>query len=269
MYTHEGESEAAVVINSEIFNVRKFKALQMNERLTGEELLEVVPQTELDLNTKLHPNLSIVINKLLAEEIVETKSKVLEIHQNGNDYFELGKLSTKVRKRIYTRLREAESLLQLEHIRTCQKTALVLSEQSSLQVAKRLRSQGQNLVSLGNENFANISIGYALQGAVSPYLIYRLRLIDVAGLWNWWQDFIKGQDEISKFNTEHNVGFKKPTMSGNILVIFSLVLFGWLLSILFIITECNWIKLLLQVVIIHNTDLQKFKNSGENQSSVL
>lgn len=219
-----------------------------------------IEKTRLGRHIKLHPGVPNLMQTLLnSDDYEKRQDTIFKSKQASNFAFELDKLARKYLDLVRSRFETQENEILTKSLKICQSSALMLTESKCLEIGRKLRNAGHTNVSLGEESFFNVSMGFVLKGAVGPYLIMRLKSLDTAGLWNWWQDFIRGKDEISSFNSENKGGFEKPTMSGNIVVIFSLFVFGLLFSILVFMLQLCGIKILKWNGLIQKHILQYFE----------
>lgn len=219
---------SAISIHSPLLHQRIVKHLKHQPIFGWNEdedaLNKDVPPTVYDLNSKLHPRISQIAKDLIDAEISVDLYKMV---RQWNWTYEMSfKMATLIADRFRKKLRLSEEKLLYQEMSKCRKTALILEEDRSLKLAQKLRKEGLKYVSTGEENLANISLGFALKGVINPRIIRRLQSVDVAGLWNWWQKFIEGQNKISQFNRQRIAEYEKPTIAGNIIVIFSLLFLG-------------------------------------------
>lgn len=105
----------------------------------------------------------------------------------------------------------------------CDNVALLVPEYLCHRQTKRLVRSGHVPVSIGNEIYSNVTWEYSLRGYISQFLLRRIKGVEAAGLWNWWQQFIETQ-----YSTRLKEGMTppptKPSMAGNSVLIFRLLI---------------------------------------------
>lgn len=121
---------------------------------------------------------------------------------------------------------------------TCDLSALVLPEYMCRNMVKRLVRSGKVHVFIGNEVYNNITWGYSLRGFVSRFLQRRIKGMEASGIWNWWQQFIESQHSI-KGKEDITAPPTKPSMAGNVLLLFGLHMAGLIFSTVCFIHE-SW-----------------------------
>ncbi|CAL8146691.1 unnamed protein product [Orchesella dallaii] len=112
-------------------------------------------------------------------------------------------------------------------IRRCNKTALVLPEVVGTKMAQRLMDGGLKFVFLGRNLLFNESLGLSFSGWMPGNLLNVMGVMEIAGIWNWWKeavDRVVSGDNIRfsrrGFDKEAEVIVEKPTMEGNVVIIF-------------------------------------------------
>lgn len=122
--------------------------------------------------------------------------------------------------------------LELNHLlsllRNCNKTALVLPTCIGYNFTKQLEDEGIVGVHQGVEAFYEMNIVLTLKGMIPRYLVQRFKDAEGWGLWKRWEGlfrkrFIDKGDRRTK-------PLERPTMRGNVIVIFLLLFLGWILS---------------------------------------
>lgn len=107
----------------------------------------------------------------------------------------------------------------------CDNAALLLSEYLCHRMYKRLARNGGVHASIGKEAYINITWAYTLSGFVSRFLQRRIKGVESAGLWNWWQQFTESQYSTRNVKTPAFPPVR-PSMMGNILLIFYILIPG-------------------------------------------
>ncbi|CAL8135782.1 unnamed protein product [Orchesella dallaii] len=121
-----------------------------------------------------------------------------------------------------------------EFMEQCNKTALVLPSFMCHQHKRRLHHLGRRDVFVGKEIYTNPSFSFSLGGLIPPYIVKRLSGMGASGLWEWW---MKIMHEGSGLTYATNKSLRKPTLDGNILVIFVLLIFGIFFALVCFVIE--------------------------------
>lgn len=125
----------------------------------------------------------------------------------------------------------------------CNKSAFLLPQYSCKQIARRLTRNDHRHVFIGKEVYTNVTEVFSLRGFIPNYLRWRIRGMEMSGIWKWW-DSIVGHRYLLAKNVKKRFLHEKPTMAGKILVIFVVFLIGMSVATLWFIIEAY--KLLLQ-----------------------
>lgn len=120
-------------------------------------------------------------------------------------------------------------------LKKCQKSAVVLPTYVGHQVVKQLEEQGHHDVYQGLEKYYETSVVFNIRGAIPRYLVQRASYAERCGLWKRWQKLFK-ERYMSKNETRTEPP-KKPTMDGNVVVIFLLLGAGLVISFAFVCFE--------------------------------
>lgn len=240
---------SAVSMDSPLYHIRRLKHLKGKPFYAWDESEEILDKSvspnSFDMNSRLHPQIKQIAKDLIDSEI---SPELLEKVTRPSRTIEMGqRIESGIEKRFKEKLRVAEEKLLYKELSGCQKVALVLKEDKSLKLAQKLRKENHRYVSIGEETFVNVSLGFALKGVINPIIIRRLKCLEVAGLWNWWQKFVQGQNDVKQFNNEKFIQYEKPTISGNIIVIFSSLLFGWSVAALGFVMEKHGLNIIFSV----------------------
>lgn len=140
----------------------------------------------------------------------------------------------RIRDRIQETLRSEEKLKLEESLEECQKSAVIMPDYISKDVFKRLVMKRKIAhVFIGEELFSDIDWIYTIQGIIPPNIIRRVHRIGESGVWHWWMDLFEG----IKFVNENADHVEPASMTGNIVVVFSVWALGIGLSGMFIFLE--------------------------------
>ncbi|CAL8135780.1 unnamed protein product [Orchesella dallaii] len=131
-------------------------------------------------------------------------------------------------------IKDGERILE-EFMEQCNKTALVLPSFMCQQHKRRLHHLGRRDVFVGKEIYTNPSHSFSLGGLIPPYIVKRLSGMGASGLWEWWTKSIHEGSGLRTYTV--NKALRKPTLDGNILVIFVLLVFGIFVALLCFVIE--------------------------------
>ncbi len=136
-----------------------------------------------------------------------------------------------------TKAWDAEHDKLIRFISECNQNALIVPEDLRLanNIGKGLQRNGTSNVYVGKEQYSNISISVFISGWVKPAVLVRMEHIKQAGIWDWMPKFFRStQKYLSK---EGNLEVEKPTMSGNIVLLFFILLYGAIAAIVLFLIE--------------------------------
>lgn len=85
-------------------------------------------------------------------------------------------------------------------------------------------------MSIGKEVYTNVSETFTLSGLIPNYLQKRIKGMQTSGIWEWWNKIVERR-HLFHVNEKDALQLMKPTMAGNVLVIFGLYLTGMLIAI--------------------------------------
>lgn len=117
----------------------------------------------------------------------------------------------------------------LRIVRTSPKAALALPSYMGFDFVKMLEEKGNADVYQGKETFYEVNIVFNLRGLAPQYLVRRAKHAEICGLWKRWQNLFK--KKLPNRNERKSEQPKKPTMAGNISVIFTLLISGLTVSL--------------------------------------
>ncbi len=135
---------------------------------------------------------------------------------------------------------ELDEQILLRKLSSCQNIALVLPTyqcQQFAMITKRDFSDISKFVDIGEENYFKSQHVFTFKGVVPPYLILRIKSILSSGVFEWWQDIALLKTKYIARLT-HEQTLERPTLAGNILVIFVSLLVGLSLGLVCMLLEC-------------------------------
>lgn len=131
----------------------------------------------------------------------------------------------------------------LQFLRTCKRAAMVLPTHLGFEVVKKLGKEGYDDAYLGVEKYYEVNIGFVMRGLVPLFFVQRVKYAHRCGLWMRWYNLFK--QDVTK-GERRQESLKKPTMDGNISVIFTLLLSGLLASATWLCVELFFCHALLK-----------------------
>lgn len=144
-----------------------------------------------------------------------------------------------------TMLRDYEKIAFFKLLELCNKTAFVLPHLTVLEFARELKHLVTSLdIHVGQEMYFESYVVSLLKGLIPPFIIQRLKATRAAGIWEWLLKLLEHAGSGSNFEITNQRmtrlqenGKHRTSMSGNILVIFSVLLAGIVVSILSFVCE--------------------------------
>lgn len=126
-------------------------------------------------------------------------------------------------------LLENEQEILEQSLNKCDKVALLLPQYICKLMAGNMSNSVDTFV--GKESLLKSFIEFDLSGYIPPRILVRVKQIQLAGLWARWEKLVAARLSLSepKKSAEPN-HVKKPTMAGNTLVIFIVLLVGCAIS---------------------------------------
>lgn len=182
-------------------------------------------------NVSIHVSVFSLIRRI--NRLIETIYNQVGYQGNTNspEYTKL----TGMKAELTSLIRTKEKMYLLEHMTRCNKSAIVVPEHVSSEYAKILVQAGKSHVFIGKETYTKLFYGFRLGGYVPFHLVRRIKSVEVAGLWDWWSKFISRDLELANSWVPNTL--VKPNMSGNVVVIFLLLLSGFGLALLCCLLE--------------------------------
>lgn len=154
----------------------------------------------------------------------------------------------------------------------CNKTALILPEHMCNKFAKRLAQNNRlnsvfaTQIDVGIERYSTNFLTFEVGGWLSPQIVQRLRATEIAGLWNWWTDFFYLQTYYESEGWK-NREIRKPTMEGNIVIIFVILAVGLVISNICFTVEVwhlvvNILQKLIKRIMLHLNETKCWRKNG-------
>lgn len=134
------------------------------------------------------------------------------------------RFKTKLQLQFKVNYRQNETQVLRKFLSKCEKRALILPWYLCTEYAKYLTKQGLRHISIGKEVYANISWAFGLEILVPPYVSTSLKAMTSAGIWDHWSSFT--QRKTYRIDEWTQAEVKAPTMTGNIQILFRLLLYG-------------------------------------------
>lgn len=194
-------------------------------------------KSDLDKKYEEAENLGKPLEKEVFEELLKTQTF---IEQKRNKEF-----------REIVRKWEEDKLLSF--MQKCSKSALILPERLCEKYAKKLRISQNKHISIGKETYQPRPMGVFLRGLIPPVIIKRIKSIDSSGIWDWHLQLAPTR---TKFGSQSNLHPTGATMTGNVMVIFLMLPFGFASSSIALIVELCLFKLRKLSMKIHETEVQ-------------
>lgn len=124
----------------------------------------------------------------------------------------------------------------------CNKTAL-LPNYACKQLALQLELNGHQQILVGKEVYTNVSEVFSITGFVPYYLRRRMEGMEVSGIWEWWSKIVTHKYMLFQNRSGAGVSTSslhtRPTMGGNILLIFISCSVGLFVSAVIFIEEAR------------------------------
>ncbi|CAL8098169.1 unnamed protein product [Orchesella dallaii] len=205
-----------VLANSEVFELISGLVHQWVE--TDEKWDEYKKLERLRKNTKLLPRFW---------ELFSNVQDQLKNYSGSKGYY-------KVFQSWLLKLQERHAL---EVLKECNKVAIVLPALTCNQIAKNL-SRNENLVDVfvGKKVLYDRAFKVSITGSVSVNQVMRAKRVLGSGIWDFWFQIFQYQ-ELFNVDKSSETQLEAPSMSGNISVVFTIILFGFVCSIIVFVIE--------------------------------
>lgn len=175
--------------------------------------------------SRLHPDLLNIVN----ETSVEFQNQIKTFPA---DPFDVEPPDIKWSMKINDR----EQITLEEELAKCNKVALILPDVLARSVTQKIKHK-ENLY-LGTENLLDSFITFKLKGYVPKQVFSRMRAVLSAGVWQKWKGLAESKaNRVIERNSGHPSKLQKPTMTGNLLILFIVLLAGLGISTVALLTE--------------------------------
>lgn len=182
---------------------------------------------QLQIHTSLHPLLPVALQAAISN---------LTAEYHANFEFSLA-FSRDMHIKLSNFLKQGESKLFIDSLQNCNRTAVIVPENTGQLFANELKDAGHRHVFMGKEIYSTrVGISFNLTGLIPRLIIERIKGIEASGVWKWLATFsqVKG---ISNGATSGESTPKPATMRGNILVVFFPLFCGTVISVTFFLLE--------------------------------
>lgn len=120
-------------------------------------------------------------------------------------------------------------LSQLKHyLRQCERTAVVVPSHVGYEIVKSLEQDAKENAYQGEETYYQVNVVFILKGMIPQYLIQRVKYVERCGLWQRWQTLFKKR--FLRRSDRKTEVLRRPTMKGHIVIIFTALVAGLVLS---------------------------------------
>lgn len=174
------------------------------------------------------------VSKSFLQDVINQVEIVQE--QSGSD----------LEQKFYKRFFENELTALQGYLKKCGKSAVVLPTYLGYKFVKQLEANGYNNVYQGGEKYYELNIAFEMTGVFPRYLVLRAKHAEICGIWKHWQRLFK--EKYVRKHAKVSDPPRKPTMKGNIIVIFLLLGSGMVISIASICFEMSSLNFPLEVL---------------------
>lgn len=142
---------------------------------------------------------------------------------------------------VHSYFRHLDNIKINKALEDCANVAVLLPHTASLGKAKRLSKMHLSGTSyLGKETWFASDISNGLTEFVTGNILKRKGGLGQSGIWQWWEETLSEMNQNLENSTgSRGVFMKRPTMDGNIMIIFSVWLIGLGLAIVEFIFEAG------------------------------
>lgn len=140
-------------------------------------------------------------------------------------------VSTSTILRLKQTIEQTDFSLLFNEIRACNKTALILPAYQCTKISEVLSRSGL-FHTIGRGIYTNPNFGLSLNGMVPQYIFTRIHGLKASGVLEWWTMLLSRDRPINMKQV-----ITKPSLSGNILMIFLLLGYGIALGALVFLLE--------------------------------
>lgn len=177
-------------------------------------------------NSQLHPDLINVLNDIGLEAVRN------ELESDSNKTIHVVLREPVIRLSVQLKIWDSKQVLLERSLKKCDMVALLLPDYLARNVAAKMRQK--NYVNVGREALAEFTLDFNIFGYVPPELgvFVRLKAIKWAGIWQRWRNLIVRKTSRGAEDKEQGSdSVKAAIMTGNILVVFVVLLMGQSISV--------------------------------------
>ncbi len=130
---------------------------------------------------------------------------------------------------------EKQAQFIADDLQKCNKTAWILPDYEAQQMTQQLHQSGKHS-DVGVTTYFKPYLNLNFRGPVPSFLIQRVSAVHGSGLLEWWSDLINRTDLVRRSESKPPV---KPTMFGNIQMIFFILPAGMSMATIFVLFELH------------------------------
>lgn len=125
-------------------------------------------------------------------------------------------------------LKRLQNMKISQMLESCKKVAIVFSQSMYIEFIKmlpKMRITGHWYI--GKESWFASDIGISVSGTVTKNILARIDYLRESGIWDWWEMLPSKMDRnILNAKVSSSTFFRRPTMDGNVVIIFTVWLIG-------------------------------------------
>lgn len=133
---------------------------------------------------------------------------------------------------------QTERELLYSELNKCERTALALPQNLCHEFAKKLKLNGQ-AISIGKESFVQFWNGFIFSGIVPLGIFSRIRRFAQSGIQARWEQLLTGLSNLIE-GEDGTIAPNPARLTGNIAVLFLLLVTGYLVSMMRFLFEMAW-----------------------------
>lgn len=199
--THNQDHIHMLTVTSEVFEWEKtYNSTELN----------INTWAQISNNTRLHP--------LIAPVVTSTFYPHIKYYDSVD--------KDEIRHEVWS----AENIHLQNFLSECNRAAVIAPEIIVNRFGKDLQRNNKPNVYVGKEHYSNITIALEFKGWIQSIVLKRIKHVKESGLWEWWPKFVRNSKEFIVEKSYKSLEEKKPNMSGNILQIFLMLVFGLVLA---------------------------------------
>lgn len=196
------------------------EASNLQKKMTNQKVQNVINNlTSLVISkTKLMPVTENVIYDVIKRaEIFENLNESAFEHEFEQQYFKV----------------ELDNLQN--YLVECKQKAVVIPNHLGNQFIKNIENYAKDAVYQGLETYFETNLAFHLKGVVPQYLVKRAKYAERYGLWKRWQALFK--EKYNRRREPKKKPLEPPSMTGNVIIIFALLVSGLIISTIWFFFE--------------------------------